>query len=127
MSCDHGMANGTCPECSAANALGHDVDSGFLCARCHETGEAMKRPCPKAPPARKKRTIEVRLVLETDLDDEQLTEICMQTTHDFTKRAEGRCVIAVGNVPEPGATTLWAKLKMPEKPKPGADVIWRPK
>lgn len=72
-----------------------------------------------------KRTLDVHLVVETDLDDEQVTEIVMRATHDLTKRSTGRCVVAVGLVEDGGA--FWTKLGLPEKPKPGADVIWRPK
>jgi hypothetical protein len=35
---------------------------------------------------RSKRTLDCRLVVETDLDDEQITEICMRSVHSRRRR-----------------------------------------
>jgi len=71
--------------------------------------------------SRPKRTLECKLIVETDLDDEQITEICMRTVHEMTKRAEGRLVVAVAQIDE----EIWKVLGVPEKPKPGATVIYK--
>jgi hypothetical protein len=71
---------------------------------------------------RPKRTLECKLIVETDLDDEQITEICMRTVHEMTKRAEGRLVVAVGQI---DGEFFWKSIGVPEKPKPGATVIYK--
>lgn len=73
--------------------------------------------------ARTKRTLDCRIVVETDLDDEQVTEITMRTAHELTQRAEGRLVVSVAQID----SEIWKVLGVPEKPKPGASVIYKPK
>lgn len=73
--------------------------------------------------SREKRSIDIRLIVETDLDNEELTEICMQAGHDLTKRVEGRMMLMAGATDK----TVWEKLGIPEKPKPDAPVVWKPK
>lgn len=70
---------------------------------------------------RPKRTLDCRLVVETDLDDEQITEICMRSVHEMTARAEGRLVVSVSQIDQ----EIWKVLGVPEKPKPGATVIYK--
>ena len=76
---------------------------------------------------RKKRTFKIEIVAESDLDDEQLTEVLMKAAHELTSRAEGRLIVCAGVLGKMDAATFWAATKIPEKPAPDATVIWSPK
>jgi len=72
---------------------------------------------------RRKRTLHCQVLVETDMDDEELTEELMKVAHALTQRVEGRLTVTAAEVdPE-----IWKKIGLSEKAKPDATVIWRPK
>lgn len=70
-----------------------------------------------------KRTLDIRLLVESDLPDHELYKIATTAAHALTRRCQGRLVVAVGTISPEAADDLWKAASLDKHPAPTATFV----